>query len=112
MNDTLYILWTNADPVTAEKMVCMYARNSKLQGWWKEVTVIIWGATAKLAAEHITIRERLKELLMAGVEVSACKACADQLGVTPILEDMGISVVYWGEPLTRLLKEDAKVLTV
>ena len=43
----LYILWTNPDPLTAEKMVFMYAKNSRLQGWWDDVTVILWGATAK-----------------------------------------------------------------
>ena len=28
MKEELFILWTNADPVTSEKMVCMYAHNS------------------------------------------------------------------------------------
>ena len=29
----LYILWTNGDLVTSEKMVLMYAVNSVLKGW-------------------------------------------------------------------------------
>ncbi|MGO9121875.1 MAG: hypothetical protein ACLQPD_30220 [Desulfomonilaceae bacterium] len=37
----LYILWTNSDPVTADKMVFMYARNGLKKGWWKEVTIVI-----------------------------------------------------------------------
>jgi hypothetical protein len=39
----LYLLWTNADPITSEKMVMMYGINSKLNYWWDEVTIIIWG---------------------------------------------------------------------
>lgn len=37
----LYILWSNQDPVTAEKMVFMYAYalNSKLRKWWDEVII-------------------------------------------------------------------------
>jgi hypothetical protein len=35
----LYILWSNQDPVTAEKMVFMYALNSKLRKWWDEVII-------------------------------------------------------------------------
>ena len=45
----------------------------------------------------------MKELLDGGVEFSACKACADELGVTERLEALGIEVIYWGEPLTTLL---------
>jgi len=41
----LYILWTNGDPVTAEKMVLMYGLNSLKHDWWKKVTIIVWGAT-------------------------------------------------------------------
>lgn len=37
----LYILWTNSDPVTAEKMVFMYGLNGFKRGWWKEVTIIV-----------------------------------------------------------------------
>lgn len=47
-----------------------------------------------------------------GVHITACKACADQLGVTAELENLGIEVKYWGKPLTRLLKDDETLLTV
>lgn len=53
MNDRLYILWTNADPVTSQKMVLMYATNSMLHSWWSGVTVILWGAPVRLAAENV-----------------------------------------------------------
>ena len=46
------------------------------------------------------------------MHVSACKGCADQLGVTSILEDLGIEIMYWGEPLTEILKTDEKLLTI
>ena len=48
--DHLHILWTNADAVTAEKMVFMYAANASKQGWWAKVTIIVWGSTASLVA--------------------------------------------------------------
>jgi len=46
------------------------------------------------------------------VTVSACKACADQLGVTEALEEVGIEVKYWGEPLTEVLKAGEELLTI
>jgi len=110
--DHLYILWTNADPVTAEQMVFMYAVNALRFAWWQQVTIIIWGATAKLTAEDAALQSQVRELLASGVEFSACKACADELGVTERLEALGIEVIYWGEPLTRVLREKSPLLTV
>lgn len=110
--DQLTILWTNADPITSEKMVFMYGINSKLENWWNEVTIIIWGATAKLTAENPLIQEKIKQALHVGVHVSACKACADQLGVSQILVDLGVELKYWGEGLTEILREDGKLLTI
>jgi len=111
-SDSLHILWTNADPVVAEKMVFMYAGNALKRGWWDQVTIIIWGSTASLVARDEAIRGQIEELRAAGVHLTACKACADDLGVTSQLEASGIEVIYWGEPLTKLLRDRAALLTV
>ena len=108
----LYVLWTNADPITAEKMVFMYTMNSLLKNWWEKVTLIIWGAPAKLVSEDINIQKKVKEALDAGVHITACKACADQLGVTETLEKLKIEVKYWGIPLTEVLKNNEQLLTI
>ena len=108
----LYILWTNADPVTSDKMVMMYGINCKLYDWWEEVTILIWGATAKLAAENVGIQERIKQALQAGVRVIACKGCSDQLEVSDRLEQLGVEVAYIGGELTRILKDDERLLTI
>ena len=112
MDSELFILWTNDNLVTSEKMVIMYGHNSIRRGWWSDVTVIIWGATAGLVAENIEIQEKLAAMMKDGVHVSACRACVDQLGVTDVIEKLGIEVKYWGEPLTELLKAGKKLITV
>ena len=108
----LFILWTNADSVSFDKMVSMYARNSKIKHWWDDVTVIIWGSTARLAAESDLVKNGITELLHVGVEVSACKACSDSLGTTDELCKLGVEVKYWGEGLTEILKNDEKLITI
>lgn len=110
--DKLNILWTNSDELMFDKMVAMYARNAKINGWWNEITVLIWGSTAKLAAESELIGLRIQELLQVGVTVVACKSCSDSLGTTNKLEQMGIDVKYLGEELTRILKSDEKLLSI
>lgn len=108
----LNILWTNTDPITAEKMVFMYAINGKVNNWWEEITLIIWGGTVKLAAEDPIIQEKIRMALHIGVHVTASKACADQLEVSEDLEALGVEIKYWGQGLTDILKIDEKLLTI
>lgn len=108
----LHILWTNADIHIAQYMVMMYATNAMLNGWWDKVTVILWGATAKLAAESDVIKDRIVIAKQAGVEFSACIACANQLGVGEALRGQEIELKGWGEPLTELIQTGAHLLTI
>lgn len=114
MNETdhLYILWTSADVETFNEMVFMYAFNAKKKGWWEEITVVIWGASARLAGNDEEVQLKIKELIGGGVKVEACKACADDLGVSALLEGLGVEVKYWGQPLTKVLKSGAKLITI
>ncbi|MGD0622330.1 MAG: DsrE family protein [Dehalococcoidia bacterium] len=111
-SNKLFILWTNADIITSDKMVMMYATNSMLKQWWDEVTVIIWGATAQLVAENAMLQDKIKLAQHVGVNFSACKGCADQLGVSEKLVELDIEVIYWGEGLTEIIKENEKLITV
>ncbi len=108
----LNILWTNDSIDTAQKMVLMYSTNAKLKNWWDEINLIIWGATAKLVAENESIQENLKTAQDAGVNVFACIVCANQLGVTDKLESLGIDVKPMGLPLTEILQNGEKLLTI
>ena len=108
----LYLLWTNADPITADKMVFMYTINSLKFGWWEKVTLVVWGATAQLVNVDPYIQARIKEAQDAGVYITACKACSDQLGVSNRLESLGIDVQYLGIGLTKVLKDEEVLLTI
>ncbi len=110
--ERLNILWTNADPITAELMVFMYARNAMQKKCWQQVRIIIWGATAQLVAEDAHIQHLIAEAKEQGVDFSACIACAEQLGVKAQLEALAIEVKSWGMPLTALIKHEEKLLTM
>ncbi|MBM9615961.1 DsrE family protein [Desulfobulbus rhabdoformis] len=110
--DRLNILWTNSDPVTSELMVLMYAHNALLHKCWKQVRVILWGAATKLVAEDTHIQHLIKAAQKEGVCFSACIACAKQLNVKNELERLSIEVKSWGIPLTELIKNDEKLITI
>lgn len=109
--DTLCILWTSGDPDVAMKMVFMYAQAAKRNNWWKQVEFIVWGPSSKLTSENMEIQGEIKKMINAGINVEACKACADMYGVSEKLIDLGIDVKYMGEPLTDILKSNKKLMT-
>ncbi|MBR0139865.1 MAG: DsrE family protein [Firmicutes bacterium] len=108
----LHILWINGDPVTSEDMVLMYSRNSMLRGWWDKVTVVIWGAPQKLIFENEAVLAKLRIAKLAGVEFTACVACALDLGVKEKLEEEGIEVIPWGVKLTQLIQNGRPLITL
>ena len=93
-------------------MVLMYSTNSILHKLWDDVTVIIWGPTAKLVSEDELIQHQIKASIHSGVKFSACATCARQFGVTEKLESLGIEVIPWVEPLTEIIKNKEFLLTV
>jgi hypothetical protein len=109
--DSLIVIWTSGDREVAEKMVFMYTLNSKLKEWWKEVTLIVWGPSAKLITEDIELQDYLEKIKDAGVKLEACITCADMYRVSKKLADMGIVVKPMGLPLTQYIKQGHSVIT-
>jgi hypothetical protein len=107
----LVVIWSSRDREVAQNMVFMYTKNSKLEGWWDRVRLVVWGPSAKLLATDQELQSELGELKEAGVELQACKACADRYGVSDKLGSLGIDVIYMGQPLTEYLKAGYPVIT-
>ena len=110
--DKLNIIWTTDNKDTVLNMLVMYATNSRINGWWQEVNVIIWGASAKLVGTDNQIQTEVLEMLNHGISIEACKACTDNLGVTDKLTELGVNVRYMGEALTGYIKSGEKILTI
>ena len=106
------ILWTSGDREVALKMVFMYAYNCKKRGWMDTVRLLVWGPSAKLLSEDEELQEQLKGLKEVGVELYACKGCADQYGVSEKLSSLDINVMYTGTMLAELQQQGWHVLTI
>lgn len=111
-SNKLAVLWTSDDPNVAEKMAFMYTLNAKRNGWFDEVVLIIWGPSAKLAAENEMIQDYIKTMQKAGVQTEACLYCAKMYDVDKKLAEMGVDVKGMGVPLSDYLKEGWKVLSL
>jgi len=110
-NNKIVVLWTSADKAVAEKMVFMYTLNAKLRNWFEEVNLIVWGPSSELLSNDEELQDYVRNMLNVGVNIRACRACADMYGVTEQIQGMGISVEYMGEPLTEYIKNNYKILT-
>jgi hypothetical protein len=107
----LGVLWTSGDRDVALKMVFMYTLNAKRRRWFDEVQLIVWGPSSKLLSVDEELQGQIAQMKAAGVEFTACKACADSYGVSEKLTELGIEVKYMGQPLTEMLKGDWVVTT-
>jgi len=110
--DKLNILWLTDNKDTIFNMLAMYSINSKINDWWQDVNVIIWGASAKLVGNDSQVQTEIKEMINQGITIEACKDCCDNFGVTNILTSLGVNVRYMGKPLTDYIKSGENILTI
>jgi hypothetical protein len=110
-SDRLIVIWTSADREVAMRMVFMYTQNSALRGWWRHVTLVVWGPSQKLLSKDPELQDRILQMKHAGVQVLACKACSDSYELSERLVELGVEVIYMGVPLTAAMQNGAHVLT-
>jgi len=93
-------------------MVFMYAENSKIKGWWPDVTLLIWGPSAALVTRDNEIQNYIQSLRQEKVRIIACRQCAENYNIVQDLEKLGIEVFYTGEFLTNWLNSNNKLISI
>jgi hypothetical protein len=110
--EKLVVLWTSGDREVALKMAFMYTYNARKYGWWKDITLVVWGPSARLLSGDKELQDYVKKIKGTGTKILACKGCSDLYGVSKQLADLGITVKYIGVELTTYLKEGWRLLTL
>lgn len=111
-DEKLNILWTTDNKDTIFNMLSMYAINSIKRGWWKQINIILWGASVKLVANDTQVQTEVLEMLQAGISIEACQDCCENFNVTPVIRKLGITVKYMGASFTQYIKDGEKILTM
>jgi peroxiredoxin len=109
--DKLVMIWSSDDPMVAKRIALMYSHSAKRNKWFKEVTLLIWGPSAKLIATDKELQQKIAAMKKDGVIIKACIACTQEYGVTEELKALEYDVMPMGIPLTNYLKEGYHVLT-
>ena len=81
----------------------MYTLNSRLKGWWEDITFIIWGPSAHLIRHDYELQQYLQTIKEQRVKIEACITCANMYGVAQDLLDMGVDVKAMGPFLTQYI---------
>jgi hypothetical protein len=111
MATRVFVILSSGDREVALEVGLVYPLYAAKNKWMDEVKLIIFGPSEKIAAYDTEVRGRIDELQKAGIEVMACKWCADRMNITGILEETGIKVVYVGPIISQLLKDGWASLT-
>ncbi len=102
----LLVVWKSDNNIDIEKFVVPFTYNSKAQNWFMDVELLIWGASQAQVKVNPSYQEYVKTLIHNGVNVYACKMCADDTGATEVLESLGVTVMYTGVYLSEKLQDD------
>jgi hypothetical protein len=111
MANKVFIILTSGDREVALECGLVYPFHAAANKWMDEVKVVIFGPSERIAAYDTEVQDRIKEIQKLGVEILACKWCADRMGITDILEKAGIKVEYVGPIISQLLRDGWAPLT-
>lgn len=111
ISEKLAVIWASSDPYVAERVALMFTHAARAKNMFDEVVLIVWGPSAKVAAENRAIINKIKEMKEDGVVLQACITCANEYGVAEELEKQGYEVKAMGGTLAEYLKSGVRVLT-
>ncbi|MEG1586132.1 MAG: DsrE family protein [Bacteroidales bacterium] len=111
-NEKLTVLWTSGEKDVALKVVLRYIDNALQKQVWGDVELIIWGPSVQLAGDDENVKFKLESLLQRGLKAKACIVCAEEYGVSQVLEQMGVELSMVGEELTHLIQDQRPLLSL
>ncbi len=104
MRDKVLVILSTSEK---EKLLTglLYATNCLRHEWMREVRVVVFGPSQRVAVEDEEVQSYLRLLVDSRSVPLACKYLADQMGLTTSLDEMGMDVVYVGSVVSRLIQE-------
>ncbi|WP_300158752.1 DsrE family protein [Solidesulfovibrio sp.] len=108
----LVVVWTTREREAALAMALVYARNALLRGHFARVRLLVWGPSAKVLACDPELQEAVVACRAAGVDVAACRECAEVFEVAECLSRLGLALVAGDATLSDALKDGWKVVSV
>ena len=114
--DSLYILWTTDNLLTSQHMVFIYANDCLRNQRWRQVHIIVWGASVMLLCQDKTMQNELRKFHALGGKILVCRRFAEKLGLLPRLQAMretiDMDIDYLAESFTDILKSKETLIII
>lgn len=110
MSDKLAVILTSADRQVLE-MGLIYAKNVVARGWMDDMALFLFGPSEVTIATDPDLKAIVADIIEGGTTPRACKWCSDKYNVSEMLEVMGVSVEYIGEPVSTAIKDGYTPMT-
>lgn len=111
MKSELLVVWTTDNRETIMNMILLYVHNAKLNGWFDEVNLLVWGASQQILSEDKEMQEKVSEMIQDGIKVVACKKCAENMYVEKNLDACGVELLFSGKFISEWAKEGKPMMT-
>jgi len=100
------LIWLASGEVEKLRPGILYGTNARKFGWLEDVQFVVFGESERLMLE----RQDLFELLQDN-STAYCKFVADDMEITPALEEMGAKVIFVGDYISNFIKQGYQVIT-
>ena len=111
MKNELLIVWTTDNKDTIMNMILLYAHKAKLEGWFDEVNILVWGASQQVLSEDKDMQEKIKEMIDDGIKIVACKKCAENMYIESHLSSCNVELLYSGKFLSEWAQSGKPLMT-
>lgn len=100
------LIWLASGDIEKLQPGILYGTNAKKFGWLEDVQFVVFGESERLLLEH----QELFDLLQDN-STAYCKFVADDMAITPALEEKGAKVIFVGDYISDFIKQGYQVIT-
>lgn len=103
---TKVLIWLASGDMEKLNPGILYGVNARKFDWVDDVQFVVFGESERLMLEHPETFE-----LLQNNNTAYCKFVADDMKITPQLEEKGANIIYVGDYISNFIKEGYQVIT-
>ena len=103
---TKVLIWLASGDMEKLQPGILYGTNARKFGWLEDVQFVVFGESERLMLSQPETFEILQQN-----NAAYCKFVADEMEITPELEEKGANIVYVGDYISNFIKKGYQVIT-
>lgn len=100
------LIWLASGELEKLRPGILYGTNAKKYGWLEDVQFVVFGESERLLLKNQSLFDLLQDN-----STAYCKFVADDMDITPALEEKGAKVIFVGDYISNFIKQGYQVIT-